>query len=54
MRTQGNYKKVQTEEQLHLNSSQMIEYLSKSKLDKEAETQQKKAEREAKKAEKEE
>ena len=40
----------------HLNSSQMIEYLSKKKqdkLDKEAETQRKKAEREAKKAEKE-
>ena len=41
----------------HLNSSQMIEYLSKKKqdkLDKEAETQRKRAEREPKKAEKEE
>ena len=41
----------------HLNSSQMIEYLSKKKqdkIDKEAETQRKRAEREAKKAEKEE
>ena len=42
MRTQGNYEKVQTEEKPHLNSSQTIEYLSKSKLDKEAETQRKK------------